>query len=120
MKFYRHNETKQILIVTDENGVKIEGLTELKANTTDAAAEKHVPVVSIDGNTVTVTVGSVPHPMTEEHQISWILLKTDKGHQIKEFAHTDAPTAVFELSDGEKAEEAYEYCNLHGLWKAEV
>lgn len=120
MKFYRHNETKQILIVTDENGVKIDGLTELKANTTDAATEKHVPVVAVEGSKVKASVGSVAHPMTEEHLINWILLKTDKGYQVKELTPTDAPEAVFELSEGEKAQEVYEYCNLHGLWKASV
>ena len=97
-----------------------EGMTELTANTTDAAQEKHVPVVSVDGDTVTVKVGSVDHPMTEEHLIQWILLETSQGYQKKDLAAGQAPCAQFRLADGEKALVAYAYCNLHGLWKAEA
>lgn len=96
-----------------------EVMSELVANTTDAATEKHVPVVAVDGNTVTVSVGEVEHPMTEEHYIQWICLHTEKGLQIKTLFPGDKPEAVFALA-GEKAIEAFAYCNLHGLWKAQA
>ncbi len=92
-------------------------MTELKANTTDAAQEKHVPVVEISGNTVTVKVGSVTHPMEEKHFIQWIYIQTEQGGQRKAFKPGDKPEAVFELTAGDKFVAAYEYCNLHGLWK---
>ena len=92
-------------------------MTELKANTTDAAQEKHVPVVEISGNTVTVKVGSVQHPMEEKHFIQWIYIQTEQGGQRKAFKPGDKPEAVFELTAGDKFVAAYEYCNLHGLWK---
>ena len=92
----------------------------LEANTTDAAQEKHVPVVEVNGSLVTVTVGSVAHPMLEEHHIAWIALETDQGMQRKVLAPTGEPKAVFALTEGEKPVAAYEYCNLHGLWKKEL
>ncbi len=98
-------------------GDKIDAnFTELKENDTDAAQEKHVPVVTTEGNTVTVSVGSVPHPMTEEHLIAYILLETTCGYYLRKLSHTDEPKTVFALIDGEKPVAAYEYCNLHGLW----
>ena len=58
--------------------------------------------------------------MAAEHYIQWILLRTDKGNQRKLLKPSDEPKAEFMLLDGEKALEAYEYCNLHGLWKGEA
>lgn len=96
-----------------------ENMTELIANTTDAAQEKHVPVVEISGNTVKVTVGSVTHPMEEKHYIQWIYVQTNLGGQRKTLKPGAAPEAVFVLAPGEEFVAAYEYCNLHGLWKKE-
>ncbi len=96
-----------------------ENMTELVPNTTDAAQEKHVPVVTVEGNKVTVEVGSVAHPMEEAHYIQWIYLQTEKGGQRKSLNPGDGPKAVFELID-DKAEAALAYCNLHGLWKADI
>jgi len=92
----------------------------LNPNTTDAATEKHVPVVTVDGNKVTVNVGSAEHPMMEEHHISFIILETDKGVQRKDLDPAGKPEAEFVLLDGEKPVAAYEYCNLHGFWMAEL
>ncbi len=97
-----------------------EPMRELKANTTDAAQEKHVPEVSIEGNLVKVKVGSVEHPMTEEHHIAFIYLETENGVARKDLDHTGKPEAVFALAEGEKPVAVYEYCNLHGLWKKEL
>jgi superoxide reductase len=93
-----------------------EAMTELTANTTDAAVEKHVPVVTVNGNTVEVNVGSVTHPMEEKHFIEWIALETKNGNQLKYLKPGDAPKAVFALTDGDEVVRAYAYCNLHGLW----
>ena len=79
-----------------------------------------VPVVEVNGNKVIVKVGEVAHPMTEAHLISWIYLETNFGGHERVLSHTDEPKAEFVLADGEKALRAYEYCNLHGLWSAEV
>lgn len=91
-------------------------MTELTANTTDAAVEKHVPVVTVNGNTVEVNVGSVTHPMEEKHFIEWIALETKNGNQLKYLKPGDAPKAVFALTEGDEVVRAYAYCNLHGLW----
>lgn len=93
-----------------------ESMVELKANTTDAAVEKHVPVVEKNGNSVEVKVGSVVHPMEEKHYIEWIALETKNTAQFKMLKPGDEPKAVFALSDSDEAVKAYAYCNLHGLW----
>ena len=96
-----------------------EPMVELKANTTDAATEKHVPVIEIVGDKVSVTVGSVVHPMEAAHYIQWIAIETNRGVYRKNLNPGEEPKATFVLSD-EKLIAAYEYCNLHGLWKAEA
>lgn len=123
-KFLICKHCGNIVEVIRESGVSIvccgEKMSELKANTTDGAVEKHVPVVNIDGNKVEVVVGDTLHPMVEAHYIQWIYLKTDKGVQKKYLSPSDEPKAEFVICDNEKVIEAYEYCNLHGLWKKEI
>ena len=92
----------------------------LSANTTDAAQEKHVPSVKVEGNKITVQVGSVLHPMTQEHLIQWIFLQTKKGGQYFYLKPEDKPEAVFYVAEDDKPLAVFEYCNLHGLWKAEI
>ena len=94
-------------------------MTVLNANTVDASVEKHTPVVSVEGNKVIATVGSVEHPMAEEHSILWVELKTDKGIQRKNLVVGEPPVVTFALAD-EKPIAVYAYCNLHGLWKKEI
>lgn len=91
---------------------------ELTANTTDGAHEKHVPVIEQQGDHVTVKVGSVEHPMLEAHYIQWILLETATGFQKKDLKPGEKPEAEFAVTEPVLA--AYEYCNLHGLWKAQA
>lgn len=85
-------------------------------NTTDAAQEKHVPVVEkVDGG-FKVTVGSVEHPMEEKHWIEWIEVMTEDGKSYRKFLNPgEKPTATFHI-DADKVT-AREHCNLHGLWK---
>lgn len=97
-----------------------EKMKELTANTTDAAQEKHIPVVEVKGNRIFVTVGSVMHPMTEEHSISWVYLRTSEGGHRKSLMEGKEPKVEFLLTEQEKALEVFAYCNLHGLWKKEI
>lgn len=95
-------------------------LKELTANTSEGAQEKHLPVVETNGNQITVRVGGVLHPMSEEHSIEWIYLKTQKGSQRIDLKPDEEPVAAFVLTDGDKPVAAYAYCNLHGFWKTEI
>ena len=95
-------------------------MQELVANTEDAAQEKHVPVITVDGSTVRVAVGSVEHPMIEKHYIQWIYLQTTHGGQRYILKPGDKPEAVFALAEGAAPLAAYAYCNLHGLWAAKL
>ena len=91
----------------------------LDPGTSDGAQEKHVPVVAVDGNRVIVKVGEVEHPSTPEHYIEWIAIQSTNTTQRRELRPGDVPRAEFVLAEGEKLVAVYEYCNLHGLWKAE-
>ena len=112
MKFYKIDD--QVIISDKELSVG----AELIPNTTDAAGEKHVPVIEVAGDTVTVKVGSVEHPSLDAHYIEFIVLVTEGGMQMKWLKPGMKPEAVFKVTDRVVA--AYEYCNLHGLWMAEV
>ena len=112
MRFYKVED--QIVISDKELTVG----TELIPNTTDAASEKHVPVIIQSGDLVTVKVGSVEHPSLDAHYIEWIVLVTEGGFQMHYLKPGTKPEAVFKTD--EKVIAAYEHCNLHGLWKAEV
>ncbi len=87
----------------------------LVPNTVDASGEKHLPVVSIEGDTVNVRVGSVAHPMLPEHYIEWIYVQTANGGQRKALKPGNKPCACFSLC-GDKVVAVYAYCNIHGLW----
>ena len=121
MTFYRCKHCGNIIAHIQDSGVRChccgEEMKPLIPNTSDGAGEKHVPVVQVEGQTVTVTVGSVEHPMLEAHSIQWILLETKEGRQRKALKPGEKPTAVFVLAPGDTVVAAYEYCNLHGLWK---
>ena len=93
-------------------------MEELVANTQDGAHEKHIPVFEVKDRIVTVKVGEVEHPMMDAHYIQWIALETNLGNQRKVLKPGQAPEAKFALLDGEEVLGVYEYCNLHGLYKA--
>ena len=122
-KFYMCKHCGNMVSMFHDSGVPMiccgEEMTEIVANTTDAAQEKHVPVVTVEGDKVSVKVGSVPHPMTEEHRIVWIYLQTEKGEQLNCVDTQDVAETWFKLCDGDKPIAVFEYCNLHGLWKAD-
>ena len=116
-ELYKCAESGSIVEVLAGGECGLDGMKQLKENTTDAATEKHVPVVEkIDGG-YRVTVGEVEHPMAEAHSILWIELITDKNEVLRKYLEpTDRPVAEFRTD----ATEVYarEYCNLHGLWRS--
>ena len=122
-KFYICERCGNIAGMIHDSGVNPvccgQKMTKLEAGVTEASREKHIPKVTVEGKTVIAEVGSVYHPMSEEHHIAWVYLQTDKGGQRKTLSPTDEPVVKFALAD-EKPIAVYAYCNLHGLWKAEI
>ena len=94
-------------------------MTKLEPGTVEASHEKHIPVVTVEGSTVRVCVGSAAHPMLAEHSILWVYLQTDRGGQRKCLPVGGEPVVTFALAD-EKPVAVYAYCNLHGLWKTDI
>lgn len=121
MKFYRCEHCGNIIEYHKETGVPVmccgQQMGLMEPGTTDASAEKHIPVIQQDGRTVRVQVGAAEHPMVEVHYIEWIILETTNGYQKKQLKPQQAPAAEFVLAEGEEVVAAYEHCNLHGLWK---
>lgn len=124
MKFYSCRHCGNIVAYVKDSGVRIvccgEEMKELVPNTTDVAAEKHVPVIKVKGQKVTVEVGSAAHPMSQEHYIQWIALTTRQGNQRKELEPGQEPQAEFMICEGDEVVAVYAYCNLHGLWMSEA
>ena len=122
-KFYICEKCGNLIEKIDDSGVPVvccgQKMTPVEAGVVEASREKHIPVVSVEGNVVRVVVGSVEHPMAEEHSILWVELKTDRGVQRKNLQVGEPPVVSFALA-GEKPLEVYAYCNLHGLWKSEI
>ena len=121
MKFYKCEICGKIVAMVKETPVETmccgQAMRELVPGTTDGATEKHVPVYTVEGNTVKVKVGSAEHPMTDAHHIEWIAIETENGNQRKELKAGDKPEATFALVPRDKVKSVYEYCNIHGLWK---
>ena len=122
MKFYRCPVCGKIIAMVNERPVPTmccgRPMEELVPNTEDGAYEKHLPVIEVEGNKVTIKVGEVEHPMIEAHFIQWIALETNFGNQRKVLKPGEKPIAQFALLEGEKVVAAYEFCNLHGLYKS--
>ena len=122
MRFFICEHCGNIVEMVKDKGVPVmccgQKMTELIPGTSDGAVEKHVPVVTVNGNRVSVVVGEAEHPMLDAHYIEWIAIETSKGVQRKMLKPQQAPEAEFMLTDGESVEAVYAYCNLHGLWKA--
>lgn len=122
LKFYVCKHCGNIIAKVKDSGVPViccgEPMSEIVPGAVDAAHEKHVPVYTVEGNTVQVQVGSVLHPATAEHHIEWIALQTKFGNQRKALDPTAEPKACFAICKGDEVQAVYAYCNLHGLWKA--
>ena len=121
-KFLVCEKCGNIIAMVKESGVNVvccgQKMSELVAGTVDASREKHIPVYKVENNKVKVTVGSVEHPMTEEHYIEWVSLQTKFGNQRKQLNPGDKPEVCFSICEGDEVEAVYAYCNLHSLWRA--
>lgn len=121
MKFYICKTCGNIITKIKDSAVPVsccgKPMTELVPGTVEASVEKHLPVVTLDGNRVYVTVGEAVHPMQAEHYIEWITIQTESGTQTKRLSPSDAPAAGFCMSNADRLIAVYAYCNLHGLWE---
>lgn len=122
-RFYICEHCGNIIGLIHDSGVPMmccgQKMTKLEPGTVEASHEKHIPVVTVEDGVVKVTIGSVEHPMTDEHYIAWVYLQTCRGGQRKALKPGDAPTVCFALCE-EKPVAVYAYCNLHGLWKTDI
>ena len=122
-KFYICEHCGNIIGMVKDKGVPVmccgQKMKELVPNTVEASGEKHIPAVSLEGNVLKVNVGSVNHPMAEEHFIEWVYVETEKGGQRKSLKPGENPNVKFWIGD-DKPVAVYAYCNLHGLWMAEI
>ena len=120
-KFLICRHCGNIVAVIRNRGVPIyccaEEMDELVPGTTEASGEKHIPVYKREGNAVHVTVGSVKHPMTQQHYIEWICLETEQGIQYAHLEPDDQPEAKFPICDGDEVRTVYAFCNQHDLWR---
>ncbi len=122
-KFFICEHCKNLVGMIENKGVPLmccgENMKELVPNTVDASMEKHVPVITKTNIGINVSIGSEEHPMTSEHNISFVYVETKLGGQRKCFPLGSKAVAEFAFIDDE-AVAVYAYCNLHGLWKKEV
>ena len=124
MKFYQCPVCGNIIHKVNDSGVPVmccgKKMEEIIPGTVEASHEKHIPVPAVNGNVVSVNVGSVDHPMVAEHYIMWVALETENGVQIKYLKPDSAPSVDFALTENDAPKAVYAYCNLHGLWKADI
>lgn len=119
--FYRCERCGNIVALIKRGGGTLsccgQAMTKLTANSTDAAKEKHVPSITEENGKIKVSVGSVPHPMLEDHYIEWIALVSGEKVQFCFLKPGDKPETSF---DAPSSGTVYAYCNKHGLWKKDI
>lgn len=122
VRVYKCNLCGNLVSILDYGGGTLvccgQEMEELVANTVDASQEKHVPQITREGNKVTITVGSVIHPMEEAHYIGHIFVATKNFVHRKVLKPGEEPIMEIDIDSSEPIV-AYEWCNLHGLWKNE-
>ena len=122
-KFFRCAHCGNMVGLIDNNGAPMiccgEKMAELVPNTAEASTEKHIPSVTVSGDRIDVQIGSAPHPMEDAHHITFVYVETTRGGQRKTLNANEAPSLAFTLTD-DKPVAVFAYCNLHGLWKADV
>lgn len=120
-QFYECGHCGNIIAFVRDSGFPItccgDEMREVIPGVIDASPEKHIPVYAVKDGIVTVEIGSILHPMTEEHHIEWISLQTKYGNQRKELCPSGEPCVSFAICDGDVVEAVFAYCNLHGLWE---
>lgn len=122
IQFYICEHCGNIVALVRDCGVPVqccgEKMQEIIPGTSDGAQEKHVPIYNVNGESVTVSVGEIEHPMTPEHHIEWVCIETNYGFQLIKLDPNTSPQISFSLLKGDKVKAVYAFCNLHGLWKA--
>ena len=122
-RFYICSHCGNIVEKVKDAGVPVvccgQKMEELIPNTVEASGEKHMPVVTVEGDKLVVNVGSVNHPMEEKHFIEWVHVDLENGSLFKRLVPGSDPKVVFNIA-GEKPVAVFAYCNLHGLWKTEL
>jgi len=122
-KFYSCDHCGNLAALVVNRGVPVvccgQNMSELVPNTVEAAAEKHLPSVTASAGDFEVQVGSVPHPMTEEHHITFVYVETEQGGQRKRLTVGAEPNCTFSFAD-DKPVAVYAFCNLHGLWRTDI
>ena len=121
MKVFKCNKCGNLIYILDEGKGKIsccgEEMVEVKANTVDAAKEKHIPSCEVEKGTVEVTIGEVIHPMDKDHYIEFVIAEYKDSMLKYDFVPGMDPICYF---DYEKGMKIYAYCNKHGLWMKEL
>lgn len=124
MKYFVCEICGNLVELIEEGGGELvccgQPMKELKAKTNDEGNEKHLPVISDEGSKIYVKVGSIEHPMTEEHHIEWIAIYYNNKTQKIKLDHNSKPEAIFEITENYDSIQVYSYCNIHGLWKTEI
>lgn len=122
-EFYLCSVCGNLIIKLNDSGISPQccgrDMNELVPNNTEFDFEKHIPVCHLEGSRLIVNVGENEHPMTPDHYIQWIFVKTSKGAYVKYLTADDNPDACFKLCHDEEIKEVYCYCNRHGLWKSD-
>lgn len=118
MKFLKCSVCGNVIITKEsENPICCQKeMAQIKPNTTEAATEKHIPVVNIENNTATIKVGEIAHPMTEEHYIEWIYVVTNLREIKYDLKPNEEAKVSLALEENESIKDVYAYCNLHSLW----
>ena len=120
-KFYSCAHCGNMAAMILDKGVPLfccgERMHEVVPGTTEASGEKHIPAYEIEDNVVHVKVGTVEHPMTEEHYIEWICMETEHGIQYAHLKPVDKPRAKFAICPGDEVRAVYAFCNQHTLWR---
>ena len=119
-RYFRCKKCGKVIVMLSERNTPTiccgEEMEERAAGITEASREKHIPVFERTGNIVKVSVGSVAHPMEEQHFIEWIALESSSGVQVRQLTAGNKPEVVFALEESDSVERVLAFCNLHGLW----
>ena len=121
LEFYECEDCNYLKVdLVDDSNCECDSMLMLVPNTEEASQEKHLPVATFENEILNVEVGSVLHPMTEEHYIRGLYIVTDNGiYMQKELLPNDKPSYSFKIDDAKKVD-IYAVCNLHGVWKTTI
>ncbi len=122
MKIFKCNICGNVVMLLENGGGTLTccdaPMEELIAKTNDEGMEKHVPVISVDNNHVTINVGSTPHPMMENHYITKVFVYYNNKLLTFSLKPNQEPKVEFDLEEEFSSLNVYEYCNIHGLWQS--